>query len=126
MRSDVAKEGLERAPNRALILATGKTRGELEKPFVGIANAYNDLIPGHVHLNRLEARIREGVYSAGGTAFSFGIPGVCDGVCMGHRGMHFSLPSRELIADSVESVAEAHAFDALVLLTEHLRERVSV
>ncbi|HHN45955.1 MAG TPA: dihydroxy-acid dehydratase, partial [Planctomycetes bacterium] len=117
MRSKVVKEGLERAPHRALMLATGKTRGELSRPFIGIANAYNDLIPGHMHLNQLEQRIREGVYSAGGAAFSFGIPGVCDGICMGHRGMHFSLPTRELIADSVEAVVEAHAFDGIVLLT---------
>lgn len=117
MRSDVTKKGVERAPHRALMLATGKTRGEFAGPFIAVANAYNDLIPGHVQLDRLERRIREGVYSAGGTAFSFGIPGVCDGVCMGHRGMHFSLPTRELIADSVEAVVEAHAFDGIVLLT---------
>ena len=117
MRSDQTKRGLERAPHRALMLATGKTRREFERPFIGIANAYNDLIPGHVQLDRLERRIREGIYSAGGTAFTFGIPGVCDGIAMGHRGMHFSLPTRELIADSVEAVVEAHAFDGIVLLT---------
>jgi dihydroxy-acid dehydratase len=117
MRSSVTKEGSERAPHRALLLATGKTRGELGKPFIGIANAYNNLIPGHIHLNQLEQRIREGIYSGGGAAFTFGIPGVCDGICMGHRGMHFSLPTRELIADSVECVVEAHALDGIVLLT---------
>ena len=117
MRSSVTKEGIERAPHRALLLATGKTRGELGKPFIGIANAYNNLIPGHIYLNQLEQRIREGIYSGGGAAFTFGIPGVCDGICMGHRGMHFSLPTRELIADSVECVVEAHALDGIVLLT---------
>lgn len=117
MRSDNAKQGPERAPHRALILATGKTRSELARPFIGIANAHNDLIPGHLHLDRLEQRIREGVYAAGGAAFSFGIPGVCDGICMGHQGMHYSLPTRELIADAVEAVTQAHVFDGIVLLT---------
>ncbi len=117
MRSDVTKKGLERAPHRALLYATGVRKQDLDKPFIGIASSFTDLIPGHVDMRLLEREIEHGVCSGGGKPFVFGIPGVCDGIAMGHAGMKYSLSSRELIADSVESVAMAHALDGLVLLT---------
>ena len=117
MRSDRVKKGPDRVPHRALIYATGVPQGEMSKPFIGVASSFTDLIPGHIGMRDLERFIEKGVHSAGGYPFIFGLPGICDGVAMGHRGMHYSLPSRELIADIVESVAEAHAFDGLVLLT---------
>ncbi len=117
MRSDVTKKGLERAPHRALLYATGMRKQDLSKPFIGIASSFTDLIPGHVDMRLLEREIEHGVCSGGGKPFVFGIPGVCDGIAMGHAGMKYSLSSRELIADSVESVAMAHALDGLVLLT---------
>jgi len=109
--------GLERAANRALLYATGLSRQDVEKPFVGICSSYTDLIPGHVGMRRLERFIRDGVIEGGGTPFVFCVPGVCDGIAMGHTGMHFALPSRELIADMVETVVEAHRLDGVVLLT---------
>ena len=109
MRSDMIKKGLERTPHRA--------QSEMEKPFIGVATSFTDLIPGHVGMRDLERFIEKGVHTGGGYAFFFGIPGVCDGIAMGHKGMHYSLPTRELIADMVESVAEAHRLDGLVLLT---------
>ena len=117
MRSDMIKKGLERTPHRALIKGTGVPQSEMEKPFIGVATSFTDLIPGHVGMRDLERFIEKGVHTGGGYAFFFGIPGVCDGIAMGHRGMHYSLPTRELIADMVESVAEAHRLDGLVLLT---------
>ena len=117
MRSDATKKGLERAPHRALLHATGMRKQDLNKPFIGIASSFTDLIPGHVDMRLLEREIEHGVCSGGGKPFVFGIPGVCDGIAMGHAGMKYSLSSRELIADSVESVAMAHALDGLVLLT---------
>lgn len=117
MRHEAVTKGLERMPHRALLFATGLGRGDLEKPFIGVATAWNDLIPGHTHLRGLERFIERGICAAGGVPFFFGIPGVCDGIAMGHAGMRYSLPLRELIADSVECVAMAHAFDGLVLLT---------
>ncbi|MFH1868776.1 MAG: dihydroxy-acid dehydratase [Candidatus Omnitrophota bacterium] len=117
MRSDVIKKGLERAPHRALIYATGVRKEDLAKPFIGIASSFTDLIPGHVDMRQLERSIEMGVRSGGGVPFVFGVPGICDGIAMGHAGMKYSLSSRELIADSVESVAMAHALDGLVLLT---------
>jgi dihydroxy-acid dehydratase len=117
MRSDMIKKGLERTPHRALIKGTGVPQSEMEKPFIGVATSFTDLIPGHVGMRDLERFIEKGVHSGGGYAFFFGIPGVCDGIAMGHKGMHYSLPTRELIADMVESVAEAHRLDGLVLLT---------
>jgi dihydroxy-acid dehydratase len=116
-RSDRVKKGLERVPHRALLYATGIPRGEIKKPFIGVASSFTDLIPGHVGMRELERFIEKGVHTGGGYPFLFGLPGVCDGMAMGHRGMHYSLPSRELIADLIESVAEAHALDGLVLLT---------
>ncbi|KAB0669492.1 dihydroxy-acid dehydratase [Oryzomonas sagensis] len=117
MRSDTIKQGLERTPHRALLKGTGVPDSAFEKPFIGVATSFTDLIPGHSGMRDLERFIEKGVHSGGGHAFFFGIPGVCDGIAMGHRGMHYSLPTRELIADMVESVAEAHRLDGLVLLT---------
>ncbi len=116
-RSDRIKKGLERVPHRALLYATGIPKGEMKKPFIGVATSFTDLIPGHIGMRDLERFIEKGVHTAGGYPMFFGVPGICDGIAMGHRGMHYSLPSRELIADLVESVAEAHALDGLVLLT---------
>ncbi len=117
MRSDRIKKGLERAPHRSLLFATGITREELAKPMIGVATSFTDLIPGHIGMRDLERFIEKGVHAGGGWPLFFGIPGICDGIAMGHMGMHYSLPSRELIADLVESIAMAHAFDGLVLLT---------
>jgi dihydroxy-acid dehydratase len=117
MRSDTIKQGLERTPHRALLKGTGVPDSAFEKPFIGVATSFTDLIPGHSGMRDLERFIEKGIHSGGGYAFFFGIPGVCDGIAMGHKGMHYSLPTRELIADMVESVAEAHRLDGLVLLT---------
>jgi dihydroxy-acid dehydratase len=117
MRSKVIKEGLERVPHRALLYATGISKSEMKKPFIGVATSFTDIIPGHIGMRDLERFIEKGVHTAGGYPFFFGIPGICDGIAMGHAGMHYSLPSRELIADMVETITEAHQFDGLVLLT---------
>ena len=117
MRSDNAKKGIERAPHRSLMKASGYTDWEIERPWVGVVNAYNAIIPGHVHLNRLAAAVKAGVYAAGGLPIEFPVIGVCDGIAMNHAGMKFSLPSRELIMDSIEVMAEGHALDALVMVT---------
>lgn len=117
MRSKIIKEGLERVPHRALLYATGIPKTEMHKPFIGVATSFTDIIPGHIGMRDIERFIEKGIHTGGGYPFFFGIPGICDGIAMGHRGMHYSLPSRELIADSVETIAEAHQFDGLVLLT---------
>jgi len=117
MKSDNAKKGLERAPHRALLYGTGLSKTQMKKPFIGIASSFTDLIPGHVHLRSLERSIEQGICAGGGTPFVFGIPGICDGIAMGHGGMKYSLPSRELIADMIETIAGAHQLDGLVLLT---------
>ncbi len=117
MRSKIIKKGLERVPHKALLYATGVPKTEMDKPFIGVATSFTDIIPGHVGMRDLERFIEKGIHTGGGYPFFFGIPGICDGIAMGHRGMHYSLPSRELIADSVETIAEAHQFDGLVLLT---------
>ncbi len=117
MRSDSAKKGVERAPHRSLMKASGYTDWEIERPWVGVVNAYNAIIPGHVHLNRLAAAVKAGVYAAGGLPIEFPVIGVCDGIAMNHAGMKFSLPSRELIMDSIEVMAQGHAMDALVMVT---------
>src|SRR3989338_5148370 len=117
MRSDKIKKGLERIPHRALLFATGLSREDLSKPFIGIASSFTDLVPGHTQMRSLERAIENGIYAGGGRPFVFGIPGICDGIAMGHSGMRYSLPSRELIADMVESIANAHCLDGLVLLT---------
>ena len=117
MRSDRTKKGLERMPHRALYCAAGVPQSAMGKPFIGVATSFTDLVPGHVGMRSLERVVESGVHAAGGYPFLFGVPAICDGIAMGHRGMHYSLPLRELIADMVESVAEAHALDGLVLLT---------
>lgn len=117
MRSDRVKKGLERMPNRALLYATGLTKDDLAKPFIGIASSFTDLIPGHIHMRGLERSIENGIHSGGGVPFIFGIPGICDGIAMGQEGMKYSLASRELIADCIEAVCGAHALDGLVCLT---------
>ena len=117
MRSDVIKSGVERAPHRALLYGSGLHTSAIGRPFIGVATSWSDIVAGHVGMRDLERHIERGVFGAGGVSFFFGLPGVCDGLAMGHRGMHYSLPSRELIADSVESMVEAHQFDGLVLLT---------
>ena len=117
MRSDVIKKGMERAPHRSLLYACGLSGEEMQRPFVAVASSFTDIVPGHVGMRDLERHIERGIYAAGGAAFFFGLPAICDGIAMGHKGMHYSLASRELIADSIESMAEGHAFDGLVLLT---------
>ncbi len=117
MRSRTIKEGLERVPHRALLYATGIPKSEMKKPFIGVATSFTDIIPGHIGMRDLERFIEKGVHTGGGYPFFFGIPGICDGIAMGHSGMHYSLPSRELIADMVETIAQAHQLDGLVLLT---------
>lgn len=117
MRSDQAKKGLERVGNRALMHATGVSKEDMNKPFIGIASSFTNLVPGHMNMRELEPLIEKGIKEAGGKPFIFGVPAICDGIAMGHKGMHYSLPSRELIADEIESIAQAHALDGLVLLT---------
>ncbi len=117
MRSDQIKDGIERMPNRALIYASGVTKNQMRKPFIGTCSSFTDLIPGHVGMRALERKIEWGVCSGGGVPFHFAVPGICDGIAMGHSGMHFSLPSRELIADLIESITQAHQLDGLILLT---------
>ncbi|MCX5715840.1 MAG: dihydroxy-acid dehydratase [Candidatus Omnitrophica bacterium] len=117
MRSDRIKKGIERMPHRALLYATGISKDDMSKPFIAVATSETDIIPGHIGMARLERFIERGICAGGGVPFFFGIPGICDGIAMGHMGMHYSLPSRELIADSVESIVKAHAFDGLVCLT---------
>ncbi len=116
MRSDRMKKGIERAPHRSLLKAIGYTDEEIRRPLIGVANAVNTIIPGHVHLDRLSDAVKAGIYMAGGTPVEFGGIGICDGLAMNHIGMKYSLASRELIADSVEVMALAHALDALVLI----------
>jgi len=116
MRSDVIKRGIERAPHRALLHAVGCTRAEMNKPFIGIINSFSEIVPGHIHLRGIAEAVKAGVRSGGGVPFEVNTIAVCDGIAMNHPGMRYSLPSRELIADSVEVVAEAHAFDALVFI----------
>ena len=117
MRSDQIKQGIERMPNRALLYATGVTSTQMLKPFIGVCSSFTDLIPGHIGMRALERKIEWGVCAGGGAPFIFGVPGICDGIAMGHAGMHYSLPSRELIADIIESIVQAHQLDGLVLLT---------
>jgi dihydroxy-acid dehydratase len=116
MRSDVVKQGIERAPHRSLLRALGCTDQEMEQPFVGVINSFNEAIPGHSGLRQIADAVKAGIRMAGGTPFECNTIGVCDGLAMNHPGMKYSLASRELIADSVEVVAQAHAFDALVLI----------
>ena len=116
MRSDAIKNGYEKAPHRALLRATGVSEADMKKPFIAIVNSYVDIIPGHVHLQEFGKVVKEAVRAAGGVPFEFNTIGVDDGIAMGHSGMKFSLPSRELIADSVETMLQAHQFDGMVCM----------
>ena len=116
MRSDQMKKGLERAPHRSLFKALGLTDAEIDRPMIGIANSANEVIPGHLHLNQVAAAVKAGIRMAGGTPFEFSTIGICDGIIMGHEGMKYSLSSRELVADSVESMGMGYPFDGLVLI----------
>lgn len=117
MKSDNIKKGIARTPHRGLLMATGVSRKNMNAPFIGIASSFSDLVPGHIGMRDLERQIEKGIHSAGGQAFVFGVPAICDGIAMGHSGMRYSLPSRDLIADCVESVAAAHQLDGIVLLS---------
>ncbi len=113
MRSDTIKSGLERAPHRSLLKACGIKRDDMDKPFIGVCNSFNEIIPGHVHLNKVAEIVKNAIRQAGGVPFEFNVIGVCDGIAMGHDGMKYSLASRELIADSVETMIRSHCFDGL-------------
>ncbi|MDR0401666.1 MAG: dihydroxy-acid dehydratase [Endomicrobium sp.] len=117
MRSDIIKKGVMRAPNRSLLYSTGISPADLNKPFVGIASSFTDLVPGHITMRDLERYIERGIAAGGGVPFIFSAPAICDGIAMGHNGMHYSLGSREIIADLIETVANAHMLDGLVLLS---------
>ncbi len=117
MRSDNIKKGIAKTPHRSLLMATGVSKKNINSPFIGIASSFSDLIPGHIGMRDLERQIEKGIHTGGGQAFIFGVPAVCDGIAMGHDGMRYSLPSRDLIADCVETVANAHQLDGLVLLS---------
>ncbi len=116
MRSDIIKKGLQRAPHRSLLRACGVTDEDMERPFIGVANSFTDIVPGHVHLNSLAKAVKFGIKNAGGVAFEFNTMAICDGIAMNHEGMRYSLASREIVADTVESMAMAHQFDGLVLI----------
>ncbi len=117
MRSDNIKKGVEKSPHRALLKATGLTDSEIAKPLIAVVNSWNEIVPGHVHLKTIGEKVKEGVRSAGGTPIEFNTIGICDGIAMGHIGMKMSLPSRDLIADSVELMVQAHQFDGMVLIS---------
>lgn len=116
MNSDKAMKGVERAPHRSLFKALGFIDEEMDRPLIGIANSYSELIPGHMNLDKIVKAVKDGIRMAGGVPVEFGTIGVCDGISMNHKGMSYSLPSRQIIADSVEIVAKAHALDGLVLV----------
>src|ERR1035437_9172316 len=116
MRSDIVKLGDARAPHRSLLRATGLKDDDFKKPFIAICNSHVDVIPGHVHLDKVGQFVKECVREAGGAPFIFHTIGVDDGIAMGHEGMKFSLPSRELIADSVETMVQAHCFDGMICI----------
>ncbi len=117
MRSDEIKRGIEKTPHRALLKALGLTDKDIAKPFIGIANSFTNIVPGHFHLNEIASAVKAGITAAGGTPFEFNTIAVCDGLAMGHQGMRYSLPSRELIADSVEVMVQAHRLDGVVLVS---------
>jgi dihydroxy-acid dehydratase len=116
MKSDMVKEGFTRAPHRALLRATGVSEEDMRKPFIGIANSYTDVVPGHAHLNKVGQVIKKAIRAAGGVPFEFNTIAVCDGIAMGHTGMKYSLASREIIADAVETMVRAHCFDGLICI----------
>jgi dihydroxy-acid dehydratase len=117
MRSDKTKKGFERAPNRSLLKATGLTDSEIDKPFIAVVNSWNELIPGHIHLDKVAEAVKAGIRMAGGVPFEFHTIGICDGIAMGHEGMRYSLPSREAIEDSIELVLQGHQLDGMVMIT---------
>jgi dihydroxy-acid dehydratase len=117
LRSDTLKKGLARAPARGLLRALGMNDKDMDKPLIAVANSFNTIIPGHMHLNKLVAEVKKGIEDAGGVSYEFGVPGICDGIAMGLDGMRYSLPSREIIADSVEAMVEAHLADGWVGVT---------
>ena len=116
MRSDNVTKGVERAPNRSLFYALGYTREELERPLIGVVCSYNEIVPGHMNLDKIAEAVKAGVRAAGGTPIEFPAIAVCDGIAMGHIGMKYSLVTRDLIADSTEAMAIAHQFDGLVMI----------
>lgn len=116
MRSDKIKKGMQRAPHRSLLRACGVTDAEMDRPFIGVANSFTDIVPGHVHLKQIADAVKLGISQAGGVPFEFSTMAICDGIAMNHDGMRYSLASREIVADTVESMAQAHSLDALVLL----------
>ena len=116
MNSDNVKSGLSKAPHRSLLKADGLTDTQIKKPFIGIVNSFNEIVPGHIHLQTISRAVKDGVLAAGGTPLEFNTIGVCDGIAMGHEGMKYSLASREVIADSVECMVRGHCFDALVFI----------
>ncbi len=116
MKSHQVTQGVDRAPHRSLFKAMGYTDEELSRPLIGVCNAFNEIIPGHIHLDKITEAVKAGIRMNGGTPVEFGAIGVCDGIAMGHEGMRFSLPSRELIADSCETMASAHALDGIVFI----------
>jgi dihydroxy-acid dehydratase len=113
MRSDSIKSGLERAPHRSLLRACGLDSRDMRKPFIAVCNSFDEIIPGHVHLNKVGELVKQAIRDAGGVPFEFNVIGICDGIAMGHSGMKYSLASRELIADSVETMLRAHCFDGV-------------
>lgn len=117
LRSDAVKKGMSRAAARGLLRAAGMSDKDLEKPLIAIANSFNTIVPGHIHLNKLVAEVKKGIEEAGGVAYEFGVPGICDGIAMGLEGMRYSLPSREIVADSVEAMVEAHVADGWIGVT---------
>ena len=117
MRSDIIKKGCQRAPNRALIYGTGVSKNQMDAPFIGICSSFTDLIPGHSGMRILERFAEKGIHTGGGQAFIFSVPGVCDGISMGHSGMRYSLPSRDAITDMIECVVNAHSLDGVLFLT---------
>jgi dihydroxy-acid dehydratase len=117
LRSDTIKKGMSRAPARGLMRAVGMKDEDFDKPLVAIANSYSTIVPGHVHMNELVEEVRKGIEEAGGASFEFGVPGICDGIAMGLDGMRYSLPSREIVADTVEAMVESHLADSWVGVT---------
>ena len=121
MRSDAVKKGLERGPHRSLMKATGLTDADIRRPLIAVANSYTDVVPGHVHLDAVGQYVKKRITAAGGTPILFNTIAICDGIAMGHTGMKYSLASRELVADCVESMCEAHQFDAMICVTTATR-----
>ena len=116
MKSDMVKKGFQRAPHRGLLHACGLNAADIDKPFIAVANSFCEIVPGHVHLDKVAQVVKAAIRDAGGAPFEFNTIAVCDGIAMGHTGMKYSLASREIIADSVETMVRAHCFDGLVCI----------